>query len=407
MLIRFANIPVIVDVNGRIEPSVAAWALWLTESQERSAGTVHSYVNALSLFFDYLSFYDVFDSTEKDIEWMLTRFKIALRDGLPDIGWPDHSDSYVSNVLTAVSLYLEYIDLRDVSSVYRGVNRFVRTARKARSFLGHIKPGTISRTKRNQRQRNVRIGIKSGPRAVRYFPPEKFWEFIDAVPSHRDKALYLLMAGTSARISQALNVWQRDVLFDKRKVIFKDPREHDRRKDLKIHYGLCPDERIQNKGPLPGVWVLPSLKKEFFRQAILYREREFIPEGKHVHPHPYFFITKTSGRLSIRQVDHQFQIITDRLGIKGLSPHSLRHLYGYYAFVILGVDIAYLQYCMGHRHVSSTEMYTHIPTDISETILRRALKKLEEIKDSSKGATHRIRFETGPVYQNLITNGRD
>ena len=404
MLIRFGNVPVIVDEKGRIEPSVAAWALWLTESQECSAGTVYFYVKAVSLFYEYLFFYDAFDSTEKYIERILIRFKIALREGLPDIGWLDHSDSYVSNILTAVSLYLEYIDLRDVSSAYRGLNRFVRTARKDRSFLGHIKPGKIARTNRNQRQRNVRVGIQSGPRAVRYFPPEKFWDFIDAVPSHRDKALYLLMAGTSARISQALNVWQRDVLFDERKIIFKDPREYERRKDLKIRYGLFPDERIQNKGPLPGVWVLPTLKKEFFRQAILYREREFIPESKHVHPHPYFFVTKTSRRLSIRQVDHQFKIITHRLGIKGLSPHSLRHLYGYYAFVILGIDIAYLQYCMGHRHISSTETYAHIPTDIPEKILRKALKRLEEINDSKKG-TRSIRFAAGPGYQNSITNG--
>ena len=77
MLIRFGNVPVIVDEKGRIEPSVAAWALWLTESQECSAGTVYFYVKAVSLFYEYLFFYDAFDSTEKYIERILIRFKIA------------------------------------------------------------------------------------------------------------------------------------------------------------------------------------------------------------------------------------------------------------------------------------------------------------------------------------------
>ena len=69
------------------------------------------------------------------------------------------------------------------------------------------------------------------------------------------------MAGTSARISQALNIWQRDILFDQEKVIFKDPRDDDRRIELKVRYGLKPDERIQNKSLLPGVWLLPILQK--------------------------------------------------------------------------------------------------------------------------------------------------
>ena len=123
MLIRFANIPVIFDEEGRPEPSVAAWALWLRESQERSAGTVSSYVNSVSLFYDYISFCGDFPTSPVSIERVLTRFKIALRDGLPEFGWKEHSTSYVANVLSAVSLYLDYIDLHNVSGLHVQLGR--------------------------------------------------------------------------------------------------------------------------------------------------------------------------------------------------------------------------------------------------------------------------------------------
>jgi integrase len=287
----------------------------------------------------------------------------------------------VSQVLTAINLYLDYVDLREVSCSHQGLSRFVQIAKKKRSFLGHIKPGKAALLARTQRQRNVRISAPVGPMPVRYFPPERLFDLIELAPSHRDKTLYLGMASTSARIGQMLNLYQRDLVFDEQRVVFLDAnKDESRRRWLWEHYRLRPDPEIQNKGPLPGVF-LPPLKAAFFHQAILYREREFIPENRRCRPHPYFFVTRTGHRLSKRLINEQFCTLARKLGLAGLTPHSLRHLYGYFSAVVLKMGLAIIQHCMGHRDLSSTQVYTQIPSAEAERAFHQAFENLLKTSD--------------------------
>ena len=340
-----------------------------------------AYLHALSLLFEFVSRFSYWDTDARHLEKVLTEFKRALWHGEPELGWGAHSVSFVSQVLTAINLYLDYVDLREVSWSHQRLSRFVRIAKKRRSFLGHIKPGKAARLARTARQRNVRISSLRGPMPVRYFPPERLFDLIELAPSHRDKTLYLGMAGSSARIGQMLNLCQRDLVFDQQKVIFLDGnKDESRRRWLWEHYQLRPDPWIQNKGPLPGVF-LPPLKAAFFHQATLYRERDFVPENKRLHPHPYFFVTRRGQRLSKRQVNEQFSRLTRKLGLDGLTPHSLRHLYGYFSAVVLKMDLPIIQHCMGHRDLSSTEVYTQIPSAEAERAFQQAFEKLLETSE--------------------------
>ena len=381
MLVTFNNFPVLVDEEGKIESSVTDWAYCLLETRHRSLGTVKAYVHALSLLFDFVSRFSYWDTEVRHLEKVLTEFKRALWNGAPELGWEVHSASFVSQVLTAINLYLDYVDLREVSCSHQGLSRFVQIAKKKRSFLGHIKPGKTARLARTQRQRNVRISVPPGPMPVRYFPPDRLFDLIELAPSHRDKTLYLGMAGTSARIGQILNLCQRDILFDERRVTFVDPNKNERRRQwLWEHYRLRPDPAIQNKGPLPGVF-LPPLREPFFDQAMLYREREFIPESHRPCSHPYFFVTRSGQRLSKRQINEQFRRLTGKLGLDALTPHSLRHLYGYFSAVVLKMDLAIIQHCMGHRDLSSTQIYTQIPSGDAERAFQQAFEKLLETSE--------------------------
>jgi integrase len=376
VLVTFNNFPVLVDEDGGIESSAVDWVYCLSETRHRSAGTVKAYLQAVALVFEFVSRFSYWDTDVRHLEKILTEFKRALLNGDPRLGWEPHSASYVSQVLTAINLYLDYVDLREVSCSHQGLGRFVQMAKKKRSFLGHIKPGKAALLTRSQRQRNVRVGTLPGPLPVRYFPPDRLFDLIELAPSHRDKALYLGMAGTSARIGQILNLCQRDIVFDERRVVFVDPNKNEHRRQwLWEHYRLRPDPTIQNKGPLPGVF-LPPLREAFFDQAMLYREREFIPESNRSCPHPYFFVTRSGQRLSKRQINEQFRRLTGKLGLDGLTPHSLRHLYGYFSAVVLKMDMAIIQHCMGHRDLASTQVYTQIPSGDAERAFQQALERL-------------------------------
>lgn len=152
-----------MDEDGRIESSAVDWAYCLSETRHRSAGTVKAYLQAVSLVFEFVSRFSYWDADVRHLEKILTEFKRALLSGDPRLGWEPHSASYVSQVLTAINLYLDCVDLREVSCSHQGLGRFVQMAKKKRGFLGHIKPGKAALLARSQRQRNVRVGTLQGP----------------------------------------------------------------------------------------------------------------------------------------------------------------------------------------------------------------------------------------------------
>ena len=131
MLVTFNNFPVLVDEDGRIESSAVDWAYCLSETRHRSAGTVKAYLQAVSLVFEFVSRFALTGTrTSGIVEKILTEFKRALLNGDPRLGWEAHSASYVSQVLTAINLYLDYVDLREVSCSHQGLSRFVQMAKK-------------------------------------------------------------------------------------------------------------------------------------------------------------------------------------------------------------------------------------------------------------------------------------
>lgn len=377
MYVNFSNAPSILDEEGKIEHCVSDWSLWLLNYRQYSRNTADNYVCSLNLFFEYLKYYSRYDlSSPVKLEEFIVQYRNAILNGDSNLNWKPRSFSSVNAAINALASYLEYIGLYDIVKAEARLNRFALAIIKNQSFLGYLRPGKLVRLARQRKRNKYTLRSRHEPKVVKYFPPDQFWDFIDLIPKHRDRALYLLMAGTSARVSQALNVWQKDVLFDEERILFIDPRGNDRSKELKEVYGLLPDDKIQSKGNLPGVWLPGPIKQAFFREARLYFEREYIPMGHRSRMHPYFFITKTGERLYPIQVRHQFKRIVSKLGIHDLSPHSLRHLYGYISHVILGISLEILMDNMGHRNIESTKIYAKIPSDVAEQKFKEALGSL-------------------------------
>lgn len=94
--------------------------------------------------------------------------------------------------------------------------------------------------------------------------------------------------------------------------------------------------------------------------------------GNLQEPQALFVSKKTGKRLSARRV----QQIVDRclqsagLSGKGYSPHKLRHTAATLMYRHGNVDMLELKEILGHAHVSTTEIYTHINTEK----LRKAAK---------------------------------
>ena len=379
MYINLRDMPLIIGHDGTVEESVTEWISWLLRYKLLSRTTVNGYVNSLNQFYEFLQFHKCEFNSDREIEKIILNYRDDLLNGNPELNWEPHSASSVSRAMNTLCSYLEFIGMQDVAKTESNLSRFAKAAASKNSFFGggFIKPSKLARMSMPKTKNKFAVQTRHEVKRVKYFPPTLFWDFINSTPTHRDRALFMLMAGTSARVGQALNLWVEDIDLINQKVTFIDPRDSKRRIELQKTYNLEPDYEIQSKGPLPSIWLPGVIKDAFFSEVQQYIEKEYIPIGKRAEMHPYFFHTNTGNRLMPHGVRQRFTRTASKLGLN-LSPHSLRHLYGYVSYVVLKIPLEVLMHCMGHSNIESTRVYATIPNDVAEEEFRRALKEITE-----------------------------
>lgn len=96
------------------------------------------------------------------------------------------------------------------------------------------------------------------------------------------------------------------------------------------------------------------------------------------------FLSRTGSRLTTRRVEQIVDENLKRAGLdnRGYSAHKLRHTAATLMYRHGGVDMLALKEILGHAHVSTTEIYTHI----SDEQLRKAAhaSPLSDVKATSK-----------------------
>lgn len=115
----------------------------------------------------------------------------------------------------------------------------------------------------------------------RAFPFDKVMDFIDAMPTYRDKTFYSLLAASGSRTHEGLQILLSDIDVDEWTVRLVDP--HSRPGHPSYRY-LSPLQReiLAWKGRTSDVTLLiEPFASAFFESLQLYLEREYLAHGRH------------------------------------------------------------------------------------------------------------------------------
>ena len=197
----------------------------------------------------------------------------------------------------------------------------------------------------------IKLNIKS-PRLDRKLPKiltiEEVSYLLDRVrnedlPSRfplRDRAIFELLYATGVRCSELVNIKLQDFNLQEKSIYV---------------FGKGRKGRIV----LFGRKAAQSIK-EYFK-----KERGFLL-GSNEDPQ-CLFLNYKGGQITVRSVQRIFEMFRKFLKIdRELTPHKIRHSFATH-MLHQGVDLRVIQELLGHKTLSSTEIYTHVsPADLAE-----------------------------------------
>lgn len=216
-------------------------------------------------------------------------------------------------------------------------------------------------------------GTKQSDQQKLDFPLEYLNALIAAATSWRDKALWLLLAASGIRTSEARNLLLDDVDCVEQQVYVIDPAGR----------RFAPTQSLAERPRFKGraialTYLFPPLRSQFFEALQKYMECEYTPVQAAGEPRYLFqyIEPKRRGKPLVYASDTALGKNFKRAAAKANVPlpisgqswvlHSLRHLYGVHMLNdypvdagrgIFGLQLVEVQMLMGHASINTTRHY--------------------------------------------------
>jgi integrase/recombinase XerC len=169
------------------------------------------------------------------------------------------------------------------------------------------------------------------PRAIRV---DDILQFLDSIPTHdslglRDRAMFEVLYGGGLRVSELVGL---------------------NTTDLDLAQGLV---RVRGKGRRERLSPVGEVASHWLQSWLAIRQPGAAGETA-------VFLNRYGLRLTPRSVDRLFQKHCSTLGLAaGTTPHSLRHSFATH-LLDRGADLRSVQELLGHRRLTTTQIYTHV-----------------------------------------------
>lgn len=286
-----------------MEAVLSSYLAHLAVERGLAANTLASYRRDLRRYVDHLRSRgraDLSDVGESDV----LDFLAALREGDGD-----HPALVASSAARAVS-------------AVRGLHRFA-----LREGVTEHDPAHEVRPPRQLRRLPKAITVDEVERLLAASGP-------DGAPlTLRNRALLEVLYGTGARISEAVGLAVDDV-------------EHDQ-------------VRLRGKGGRTRVVPLGRYARGALDAYLVRARPGLLAHGRGT---PAIFLNARGGRLTRQGAWEVLQAAAERAGLKGISPHVLRHSFATH-LLDGGADVRVVQELLGHASVTTTQVYTLVTVD--------------------------------------------
>jgi len=161
-----------------------------------------------------------------------------------------------------------------------------------------------------------------------------------SILARRDRVIVELFLGTGIRLQELVSLDIDDVDLDAKHM------------------------RIRAKGNVPQVKFLKSNLRSLLRRYLAERRKQGTASVA-------LFLSNRTSRLSSRQVANRVKFWLAEAGIeKSLGPHGLRHSFATHLYAAT-CDLLVVKRALGHRDISTTEIYTHLVDGALEEALER------------------------------------
>ncbi|WP_187275404.1 site-specific integrase [Methylobacterium sp. WL6] len=379
------------------------------DGRGNSVTSMKRYIESAARFVDFLIECEVFGQAARpdEISEAFTAYPIFLRDG-PMVRWVEFPTlgTYAKEIafaglapgsfpptLAAVNHFLafarnealkalsalgdenvavDWLDLRTTYSAIDGVRRwshFDRVRLKQSLLGGNIRVLNHVRRPRHLEApigRETQVDIEN-----KEFPLDKLANLLACATSHRDRALWSLLAGGGLRLHEALNLRFSDVDPSTGEIWVHDPNRRRFGRDMPER------ELLRFKGrTMSRVYLYEPLQTSFWDALRSYLSQEFVGTTEYEND---FLFQKLDTRDRSRPLVHasdiahhkQFKKAVIRAGVQGppeapdhvWTLHSLRHSYGIYMLNYIpvpggpGLKLTEVQMLMGHKSIESTKIY--------------------------------------------------
>jgi integrase/recombinase XerD len=337
------QIVVLLDDKMRIIKPVFDYMKFLM-LKDRSENTIKAYGLDLKIYWQFLEIRR-YDYKEVSVN-TIGEFKEYLMSGTYDENITYYNDiskrtgKTINRILNTIYNFYKYcamvLDIDNpilMETINRPFDMF-------KGLLYHTRPN-------NKTNRSI-FKVKESSRQIKLITQEDAHMFLESLSTLRDKLIFKILYLSGARIGEVL--------------------------ELKIEDIPCPESskqiavlrNIKSKGKRRDLYIPMSLLEEL--DNFIMEERNYIDTE-----HSYIFVSKQPQQLgkhlTYRGVYEVFNNVKRKTNII-FNFHDLRHTH-ITALIESGMDISVVKIIAGHKHIQTTQNYTHLSNKYIESSLNR------------------------------------